>query len=95
MQQRRNETHAFHLHTNHFQLMSVNGQPYDGHGLQDTESLPFKGQFVIRIRFTVLASAHGRDQRACRLAWGGVVSNSAGTATGVQVTWTRLHAVLM
>ncbi|MFE7245702.1 multicopper oxidase family protein [Streptomyces sp. NPDC057580] len=46
-----NEEHSFHVHTNHFQLMSINGRPHQGHGLQDVASVPAKGQFVIRIRF--------------------------------------------
>ncbi|HEY2765414.1 MAG TPA: multicopper oxidase family protein [Pseudonocardiaceae bacterium] len=46
-----NEEHSFHVHTNHFQLMSINGQPHDGHGWQDTASVPSKGQMVIRMHF--------------------------------------------
>jgi suppressor of ftsI len=46
-----NEEHSFHVHVDHFQLMSINGQPHAGHGLQDTASVPPKGQLVIRIRF--------------------------------------------
>jgi suppressor of ftsI len=46
-----NEEHSFHVHVNHFQLMSINGQPHDGHGLQDTATIPTKGQLVIRMRF--------------------------------------------
>jgi suppressor of ftsI len=46
------EEHSFHIHTNDFQLMSINGQPHYGHGWQDTASLPAKGQIVIRIHFT-------------------------------------------
>jgi FtsP/CotA-like multicopper oxidase with cupredoxin domain len=45
------EEHSFHVHTDHFQLMSINGQPHDGHGWQDTASVPPKGQIVIRINF--------------------------------------------
>ncbi|MGH2718083.1 MAG: multicopper oxidase family protein [Actinomycetota bacterium] len=51
------ETHPFHLHTDHFQVMSVNGvtQPFVGD--QDTVPLPHEengvpGQVVIRIDFT-------------------------------------------
>ncbi|MFD4548616.1 multicopper oxidase domain-containing protein [Streptomyces sp. NPDC058466] len=40
------------MHTNHFQLMSINGRPHTGHGLQDVASIPAKGRFVIRIRFS-------------------------------------------
>lgn len=46
-----NEEHSFHVHVNHFQLMSINGRPHEGHGLQDVASIPAKGRFVIRIRF--------------------------------------------
>ncbi|MEK6439251.1 multicopper oxidase family protein [Pseudonocardia sp. T1-2H] len=46
-----NEEHSFHVHVNHFQLMSINGQPHQGHGWQDTASIPAKGQIVIRIHF--------------------------------------------
>jgi suppressor of ftsI len=45
------EEHSFHVHIDHFQLMSINGQPHAGHGLQDTASIPPKGQLVVRIRF--------------------------------------------
>jgi suppressor of ftsI len=45
------EEHSFHVHTNHYQLMSINGQPHDYHGWQDTASLPTKGQIVIRTHF--------------------------------------------
>jgi FtsP/CotA-like multicopper oxidase with cupredoxin domain len=45
------EEHSFHVHTNHFQLMSINGQPHTGHGLQDVANVPAKGQLVIRMRF--------------------------------------------
>ncbi|MFE6962207.1 multicopper oxidase family protein [Streptomyces sp. NPDC057696] len=47
------EQHTFHIHTNDFQLMSVNGKPYDAtHGWYDTVNIPAKGEIVIRIRFT-------------------------------------------
>jgi suppressor of ftsI len=45
------EEHSFHVHVNDFQLMSINGQPHDGHGWQDTSTVPAKGQIVIRIPF--------------------------------------------
>jgi suppressor of ftsI len=47
-----NEEHSFHVHTDRFQLMSINGRPHHGHGRQDTANVPPKGQIVIRIRFT-------------------------------------------
>jgi len=43
--------HPFHIHTNHFQVMSVNGKPYHAHGLQDTVDIPPEGNVVIRIPF--------------------------------------------
>jgi len=47
-----NEDHTFHIHVNDFQVMSVNGQPYNAHGLQDTVVLPQGGEVVVRIPFT-------------------------------------------
>jgi FtsP/CotA-like multicopper oxidase with cupredoxin domain len=51
------EIHAFHVHTDHFQVMSVNGvaQPYTGE--LDTFDVPYEqnatpGEIVIRIDFT-------------------------------------------
>jgi FtsP/CotA-like multicopper oxidase with cupredoxin domain len=46
------EEHSFHMHTNDFQLMSVNGRPHYGHGWQDTASVPAKGWMVVRIHFS-------------------------------------------
>src|SRR4051812_2150123 len=47
------EDHTFHIHVNDFQVMSVNGQPYNAHGLQDTVVLPQGGgEVVVRIPFT-------------------------------------------
>jgi suppressor of ftsI len=43
--------HPFHIHVNDFQVVSVNGKPYDAHGYQDTVILPVKGEVVIRIPF--------------------------------------------
>jgi FtsP/CotA-like multicopper oxidase with cupredoxin domain len=43
--------HPFHIHTNHFQVISVNGRPYDAHGYQDTVVIPTNGEVVIRIPF--------------------------------------------
>jgi suppressor of ftsI len=41
--------HPFHIHTNHFQVMSVNGKPYDANGRQDVVNIPTGGNVVIRI----------------------------------------------
>jgi FtsP/CotA-like multicopper oxidase with cupredoxin domain len=43
--------HPFHIHVNDFQVVSVNGKPYDAHGYQDTVVIPTKGEIVIRIPF--------------------------------------------
>ena len=43
--------HPFHIHTNHFQVMSVNGKPYNADGLQDTVLIPTTGNVVIRIPY--------------------------------------------
>ncbi|MFG1705044.1 multicopper oxidase family protein [Nonomuraea sp. M3C6] len=46
-----NEQHTFHVHVNDFQVISVNGRPYDSRGWQDTVQLPTRGEVVIRMRF--------------------------------------------
>lgn len=46
------EEHSFHLHTDDFQLMSVNGRPYHAHSWEDTANVPTRGQIVIRVHFT-------------------------------------------
>jgi FtsP/CotA-like multicopper oxidase with cupredoxin domain len=46
------EDHTFHIHIVDFQVMSVNGHPYNAHGLQDTVVLPQGGEVVVRIPFT-------------------------------------------
>jgi FtsP/CotA-like multicopper oxidase with cupredoxin domain len=45
------EEHTFHVHVNDFQVMSVNGRPYQAHSWQDTVQLPVHGEVVIRMRF--------------------------------------------
>jgi FtsP/CotA-like multicopper oxidase with cupredoxin domain len=45
------ELHPFHIHINDYQVMSINGAPYEANGLQDTIPLPIKGEVVIRIPF--------------------------------------------
>lgn len=45
------EQHPFHIHVNDFQVISVNGKPYDAHSLQDTVILPAHGKVVIRMSF--------------------------------------------
>ncbi|MER5528401.1 multicopper oxidase domain-containing protein [Streptomyces sp. NPDC002677] len=47
------ETHSFHIHTNDFQLMSIDGKPHDpSHGWYDTIDVPVRGKAVIRIQYT-------------------------------------------
>ena len=43
--------HPFHIHVNDFQVVSVNGKPYDAHGYQDTVNLPTESTVIIRIPF--------------------------------------------
>jgi FtsP/CotA-like multicopper oxidase with cupredoxin domain len=45
------DEHPFHIHVNDFQVISVNGKPYEAHGLQDTVVIPGHGEVVIRIPF--------------------------------------------
>ncbi len=45
------ELHPFHIHVNEFQVISVNGEPYEASGLQDTIPLPINGEVVVRISF--------------------------------------------
>jgi FtsP/CotA-like multicopper oxidase with cupredoxin domain len=51
------EVHVFHTHTDHFEVMSINGVPQPFTGLQDTVDVPYAahgepGEVVIRIHFT-------------------------------------------
>lgn len=59
-----NAQQPFHVHTNAFQVMSVNGRAYTAHSRQDTVNLPEHGQVVIRIRFAGHAGGAGFH---CRL----------------------------
>ena len=45
------EQHPFHIHVNDFEVISINGRPYDARSLQDTVPLPVHGKVVIRQRF--------------------------------------------
>lgn len=45
------EDHPFHIHINPFQVISVNGQPVDLHGYQDTFSIPKHSTVVIRTQY--------------------------------------------
>ena len=46
------EQHPFHIHINDFEVISIDGRPYDARSLQDTVPLPVHGEVVIRQRFT-------------------------------------------
>jgi FtsP/CotA-like multicopper oxidase with cupredoxin domain len=46
------EIHPFHIHTDHFQVMSINGVPQLYTGEQDIIPVPFRGVVVIRIHFS-------------------------------------------
>jgi FtsP/CotA-like multicopper oxidase with cupredoxin domain len=45
------DEHPFHIHVNDFEVVAINGQPYDATGRQDTVILPGHGEVVIRIPF--------------------------------------------
>jgi FtsP/CotA-like multicopper oxidase with cupredoxin domain len=45
------DEHPFHIHVNDFQVITVNGEQYDSHGLQDIVLIPGHGEVVIRIPF--------------------------------------------
>ena len=62
------QSHSFHIHINDFQAMSINGQPYNAHGLQDTVVLPGHGEVVIRIPFDDFA---GRSVYHCHIMFHG------------------------
>lgn len=46
-----NQQHPFHIHINDFQVVSVNGTPYEAISHEDTINLPAFGEVVIRIPF--------------------------------------------
>lgn len=45
------EGHPFHVHVNHFEVISVNGKPVDDTPVADTVWVPLKSSVVIRMRF--------------------------------------------
>lgn len=45
------QQHPFHIHINDFQVMSIDGEPYEAVSHQDTVNLPANGEVVIRIPF--------------------------------------------
>ena len=46
------DTHPFHIHINPFQVISVNDQPVDRYGYDDTFPVPANGNVVIRTKYT-------------------------------------------
>jgi FtsP/CotA-like multicopper oxidase with cupredoxin domain len=48
---RTREQHPFHVHTNDFQVISINGRQYPARSLQDTVILPVHGVVRIRVHF--------------------------------------------
>ena len=45
------EWHPFHIHINDFQVVAVNGEPYDALSMEDTRGLPPFGSITMRTRF--------------------------------------------
>jgi suppressor of ftsI len=45
------EGHPFHVHVNHFEVISVNGKPVDYAPVADTAWVPLKSMVVIRMKF--------------------------------------------
>jgi FtsP/CotA-like multicopper oxidase with cupredoxin domain len=62
------DEHPFHIHINDFEVVSVNGQPYDAPGRQDTVVIPGHGAVVIRIPFADFA---GRFVYHCHILFHG------------------------
>jgi FtsP/CotA-like multicopper oxidase with cupredoxin domain len=52
------EQHPFHIHTNDFQVMSIDNKPYPARSLQDTVPLPVGGVVRIRMRFRDFVGAY-------------------------------------
>jgi len=64
------EVHPFHIHTSHFQVMSIDGVPQPYVGQVDTIPVPYKqhgvpGQVVLRIK---LADFTGKWMFHCHIA---------------------------
>ncbi|QWZ09360.1 multicopper oxidase family protein [Nocardioides panacis] len=51
------EEHPFHIHVNDFEVMSVNGTPYQARSEQDVVALPSRGVVRIRMHFTRFVGA--------------------------------------
>ena len=52
------EQHPFHIHVNDFQVLSVDGKPYQARSLQDIVPLPVRGVVRIRMRFRNFLGAY-------------------------------------
>jgi FtsP/CotA-like multicopper oxidase with cupredoxin domain len=46
-----NQQHPFHIHTNDFQVISINDEPVEAFSHVDTVNLPADGKVVVRIPF--------------------------------------------
>lgn len=45
------EGHPFHVHVNHFEIISIDGKPLDNGPIADTVWVPLKSMVVIRMKF--------------------------------------------
>ena len=43
--------HPFHIHVNDYQVISINGEPYEARSWEDTTAVPAYGEIVMRTRF--------------------------------------------
>jgi suppressor of ftsI len=62
------DEHPFHIHVNHFEVVSGNGQPYDALGRQDTANFTGHGEVVVHIPFADYA---GRFVCHCHILFHG------------------------
>jgi suppressor of ftsI len=72
------EAHVFHLRTSDFQVMTVNGEPYEARGLQDTVIVPVGGEVVARIPFEDFT---GRSVFHCHI----LAHQAAGMMSAIEV----------
>jgi FtsP/CotA-like multicopper oxidase with cupredoxin domain len=52
------EWHPFHIHINDFQVVAVNGEPYEAYSREDTRGLPPLGSITMRTRFLDFAGKY-------------------------------------
>lgn len=57
LRNRSREEHPFHIHTDDFQVIAVNGRRYRARSLQDTVAIPVGGTVRIRLRFADFVGA--------------------------------------